>query len=117
MPILKIKDEKGNWVSVPVVSGSNELTNGFEGKILSILGDSISTFEGYVPTSDGHNLEHRSTYPSSSLLTDVSDTWWNRLITNLKMKLGVNDSWSGTRVSNSSTTDTGNYGPKTQTID
>ena len=113
MPILKIKNEKGNWVAVPVVSGSNELANGFEGKILSILGDSISTFEGYVPTSDGYNLEHRSTYPSSSLITDVTDTWWYRLMTNLKMKLGVNDSWSGTRVSNSSTTDTGNYGPKT----
>lgn len=24
MPILKIKDEKGNWVAVPVVSGSIE---------------------------------------------------------------------------------------------
>ena len=87
--------------------------NGFEGKILSILGDSISTFEGYVPTSDGYNLEHRTTYPSSNLLTDVADTWWHRLITNLNMKLGVNDSWSGTRVSNSSTTDTGSVGPKT----
>jgi lysophospholipase L1-like esterase len=90
-----------------------QLENGFEGKILSILGDSISTFEGYVPTSDGYNLEHRTTYPSSNLLTDVADTWWHRLINNLGMKLGVNDSWSGTRVSNSSTTDTGSVGPKT----
>ena len=89
-----------------------DIANGFEGKILSILGDSISTFSGYIPKSDGYNLTHRARYPQSNLLTDVADTWWHRLMTNLNMKLGINDSWAGSRVSNESTTNSGDVGPK-----
>lgn len=47
----------------------------FNGQVISILGDSISTFAGYIPVADGHNLTHRARYPQSNLLTDVTLTW------------------------------------------
>lgn len=85
--------------------------NSFKGKVISILGDSISTFSGYIPVADGHNLTHRARYPQNNLLTNVTLTWWYRLIENLGAKLGINDSWAGSRVSNSSTSNTGDVGP------
>lgn len=72
----------------------------FKGKTISILGDSISTFAGYIPEADGVNLTHRPRYPQDDLLTDVNDTWWMKLINTLEAKLGVNDSWAGSTVSN-----------------
>lgn len=68
---------------------------------ISILGDSISTFNGYVPEYDGVNLSHRCRYPQANLLTDVKDTWWMKTIDDLGGVLGVNDSWAGSTVSNS----------------
>lgn len=89
----------------------NIADNSFNGKVISVLGDSISTFSGYIPVSDGHNLTHRARYPQSNLLTDVTLTWWHKLISNLGAKLGINDSWAGSRVSNDSSTNTGDVGP------
>lgn len=65
----------------------------YDGTILSILGDSISTFEGY--TYPGN----RCRYPQANLLTDVNDTYWMRLINTFRLKLGINESWAGSRVS------------------
>ena len=95
--------------SLNVSSGNVETS--FQGKVISILGDSISTFEGWIPVSDGHNLTHRKRYPQSDLLTDVKLTWWHKLITNLGAKLGINDSWAGSRVHNSATSNSGDFGP------
>lgn len=72
----------------------------YKGKRISILGDSISTFEGYIPTADGTNLAHRARYPQANLLTDINDTWWMKIINTLGAELGVNDSWAGSTVSN-----------------
>ncbi len=72
----------------------------YRGKRISILGDSISTFEGYIPRADGRNLAHRTRYPQDNLLTDVNLTWWMRTINTLGAELGVNDSWAGSTVSN-----------------
>lgn len=91
--------------------GGGASSSYFRGKVISILGDSISTFSGYIPTADGHNLTHRARYPQADLLTDVEKTWWKMLINNLGAKLGINDSWAGSRVSNSSSTDSGDIGP------
>ena len=85
------------------------LTN-YEGKVISILGDSISTFEGYIPKADGFNLEHLSRYPQNNLLTDVNETWWMRVITQLDAKLGINDSWRGATVSGAAPVTTGTTG-------
>lgn len=64
----------------------------YKGKTLSILGDSISTFEGYIV--DGN----RTFYPRGTV-QDVNDTWWMKLINALGMKLDTNNSYSGTTVS------------------
>ncbi len=71
-----------------------------EGKVISILGDSISTFAGYIPTADGFNLEHIARYPQDNLLTDVNETWWMQVLTELNAKLGVNESWRSTEIGN-----------------
>ncbi len=70
-----------------------------EGKTLSILGDSISTF--YKEGSSINNYYSEGNinfYPRDNYgIKEVSDTWWGQLIDNTKMKLGVNNSWSGSR--------------------
>ena len=83
----------------------------YEGKVISILGDSSSTFAGYIPEADGFNLAHRARYPQSNLLTDVYETWWMQVITKLGAKMGVNDSWAGSQVLNTLDTNSGDLGP------
>ena len=85
----------------------------FKGKIISIIGDSASTYEGYTPVADGHNLKHRNRYPDGApdWVGTVNDTWWMRTINLLEAKLGVNSSWAGSCVVNTSATNTGDVGP------
>ena len=82
----------------------------YRGKVISILGDSISTFAGYIPTADGFNLEHLARYPQDNLLTDVNETWWMQIINELDAKLGINDSWRGATVSGYHPVTTGTTG-------
>lgn len=63
----------------------------YEGKTLSILGDSISTFAGYIPSGNA------TWYPNGTV-TNVTDTWWYKVMDALGMTLNVNNSWSGSRV-------------------
>lgn len=63
----------------------------YSGKTLSILGDSISTYAGYIP--DGN-----ATYYPLDTVNAVEKTWWHKLITALGMSIEVNNSWSGSRV-------------------
>lgn len=65
----------------------------YKGKKLSILGDSISTFTGYIPS--GQSSEYNGANYNG---LQVSDTWWMKLINALEMTLLVNNSWSGTCV-------------------
>ena len=67
-------------------------TKSFKGKWVSILGDSISTYEGWIPS------DNATFYPKQDV-TDVTKTWWHQLLTRLGAKLCVNQSWSGRRVS------------------
>ena len=97
----------GTVIRIPIVSTSLS----FAGKVVSIMGDSLSTFEGWIPVEDGHNLNHRKRYPQSNLYEDVRLTWWHMLINNLGAKLRVNDSWAGSMVSNTATTNSGDIGP------
>lgn len=69
-------------------------TSDFVGKKVSILGDSISTFKGYVP--EGYPCFYP--YPTSDF-GDANQTWWMQVINNLGMKLLKNNSYSGSCVS------------------
>ena len=77
-------------------SGSNG-NSGNEGKKkVSLLGDSITTYQGYTPYPSNYQ------YPKSSYadFTSVSQTWWHQFIYN-KMTdaaLEVNSSYTGTCV-------------------
>lgn len=60
-----------------------------------ILGDSYSTFLGYIPE------ERECYYPSPERVEDVltvEDTWWYQLFMKRNMTLLFNDSWSGSTV-------------------
>lgn len=64
---------------------------------LGILGDSISTFKGMIPSS------HRTYYPSTNAACSDVDAWektyWGRLINDYwHCELDVNSAWSGSCV-------------------
>lgn len=71
--------------------------NPYYQKQISILGDSISTLDGYNPL--GHNLFFKGEVCEKSGVTNMSDTWWGQVIELLGAELLVNNSWSGSRVS------------------
>ena len=83
----------------------------YKGKVISIMGDSISTFAGYIPVADGFNREHLARYPQDNLLTDVNETWWMQVVAALDAKLGINDSWRGATLSGAAPVTTGDTGP------
>lgn len=66
--------------------------------VISILGDSYSTFEGYIP--EGNVSWYANTaWENRTDVTDVRQTWWWQLISEGDYKLGVNDSYSGSTIS------------------
>lgn len=115
-----------NVVANPTLNGTEPHLDGIQvgsskystkpdlsGKVISIMGDSISTYAGWIPNSDGVNdgtgtLRHAIFYPNyGSYVNNVEMTWWHKLIfKKFKAKLGVNESWSGSFVGNNKDTNT-----------
>ena len=60
-----------------------------EGMEISILGDSISTFDGWIPEG---NIVF---YPQNGLVQDVSQTWWKMVLDEMGLELCANGSSSG----------------------
>lgn len=60
-----------------------------EGAAVSIMGDSISTFQGYIPAG------YYDFFPENGLVLDVNDTWWKRVLDEEEWTLCVNGSSSG----------------------
>ena len=63
---------------------------------ISILGDSYSTFAGYIPA------EYEQWYTGDTKMTDVTDvrqTWWWQVISKGGYLLEKNDSYSGSTIS------------------
>ena len=65
-------------------------------KLVSILGDSISTFEGYNPP--GYSVFYDEEMQYRNGLKTADDTWWARVNRALKATLCINNSYSGSRV-------------------
>lgn len=68
----------------------------YKGKLFSVLGDSVSTLEGYNPSDYAvyYDREHM-------LLANIfspDDTWWGMVINRLNGTLLVNNSYSGSMV-------------------
>lgn len=75
------------------INGNLLYGSAYNGKSLSILGDSISTYAGYIPSGNANF------YTGSNCgVSSVNDTWWMKLMTALGMTLNLNNSWSGSRV-------------------
>ena len=65
-------------------------------KKFSILGDSISTLEGYNP--HGYRVFHEGQTCQRTGVSRIKNTWWGKVIHALDGELLVNNSWSGSRV-------------------
>lgn len=65
----------------------------------SVLGDSYSTFEGCVEP-DSNEVWYKRAYddPRTSDVTDSAQTWWSLLAADLRLRLLVNNSYSGATI-------------------
>ena len=70
-----------------------------EGKYISILGDSISTYIGYSNNeSDNETLkDNKVYYKGDNILTSVEETWWKLIEKETNLKVLVNNSYSGSK--------------------
>lgn len=84
-------------IRLDVATASETTGKNFYPKRLGILGDSISTFSGKIPSS------HRTYYPTTNAACSDVDKWektyWGRLINDYwHCELDINSSWSGSCV-------------------
>ena len=80
-----------------VITGiyTKALNNRFTGKKISILGDSISTFKGFIPDNYLHF------YPQSyGDVRNIYQTWWMQVIKGLGAGLFINNAYGGSTVCN-----------------
>lgn len=66
-------------------------------RMVSIVGDSVSTFEGYNP--QGYAVFYDREMQARNELNSVYDTWWAKVNQALHAFLCVNNSYSGSKVS------------------
>jgi len=91
---FSIQDENGNIVFGIV--NKIAITNQYlYGKKLSIIGDSVSTYSGWIP-------EGYATYYPHGEMDNVQYTWWWKLCNELGLQLLKNASWSGSTASGDS---------------
>lgn len=67
------------------------------GTTFSVMGDSISTYQGYNPVG------YYAFFPENGDVADVADTWWQQVADDLELTLLVNGSSSGATVVGDST--------------
>ena len=66
-------------------------------KTVSILGDSISTYEGYIP--EGQTVYYKG---NNAGVSHVNQTWWKRVMNRCGLELNTNNSWGGAKVTKAS---------------
>lgn len=59
-----------------------------------IIGDSYSTFKGYIP--EGYAVYYSSEFGTN--VRCVENTWWHKFVKETATNLVLNDSWSGSTV-------------------
>ena len=69
----------------------------YKDKYVSILGDSVSSLEGFNP--EGYAVFFSGENCDNWNIHALGDTWWGEVIEKLGAKLLKNDSWSGSLVS------------------
>ncbi len=78
-------------------------TNNYAGKTFSIIGDSISTYQDFVPK--GYATFYP--YPTADV-NDVNQTWWMQAINKVGGSLLINNSYSGSCVATSGSSSSSN---------
>ena len=63
-------------------------------KLMSVLGDSITTFENFVPTSDYNPFYLIGNHDVAS----AAETWWGRILIEKGWKLSTDNAWGGSQV-------------------
>lgn len=91
-----------NYIEDGIVN--NILGAGFAGKTVSFLADSITTFEGWIPS--GYACWYKGSNMTNSGIDAVNKTWWKQVLNALNMKLCVNAAWSGSTAYGDSTSTT-----------
>ena len=81
-----------------IIVGSVALC-GAQTKSVSILGDSYSTFEGFVTPETNEMWYYAQGERGRTDVLDVRQTWWHQLIKNKGWKLCVNNFYSGSTIS------------------
>lgn len=115
-PDLSIGDEDGNIIAQ--FSDGHIKTKNFDSsqietlkplkdKTFSILGDSISTYQGYLVSNESgyEGSSYAHFYPRYGV-DNVNKTWWKKLEELSGMKILHNCSWSGSQVAGNSTSTT-----------
>lgn len=93
MRILEKTDGSVNTAWTRTGTGSHDMEI-IADLYVSILGDSMSAYKGYIPA------ENRPYYPNKSVDVDSpSEMWWSVMQAEVGFKLLINDSWSGSSVS------------------
>lgn len=88
---------------------ANYLKDKFRGKKIAIVGDSISTYNGWLPSSvAGFSGTAYATYYPQGDVNAVGKTWWYQVAQNLGINTTdiANTSWSGGTVCGDSTSTT-----------
>lgn len=85
--------------------------NKFDNKKFAIIGDSISTYNGWLPSDiSGYDGSTYATYYPSGDVNAVSRTWWYQMLELLGITPSTsvmnNCAWSGSQVTGNSTTKT-----------
>ena len=124
---LSIEDEQGNVLvrfrdggikTKNFDSSKQESIKPLFGKTFSILGDSISTFQGYLRSDEpGYDGATYAYWYPQAYLNNVNETWWKKMGELTGMTLLQNCAWSGSQVcGNSQSTTTAQAGCSTRRI-
>lgn len=65
---------------------------------VAILGDSYSTYEGFIPKENA--IWYTAAPEEKTDVRNVEQTWWWQVVKEGGYKLGVNDAWSGSTICN-----------------
>ena len=101
-------------ISGAIFSADAAKEDPFQGKTLSILGDSISTFSNYsngaaAGTTNSTITSGAIYYPRSGFDVVADSTWWKQTADALGMEVLVNNSWSGSCLLNTRSGTVGAY--------
>ncbi len=67
-------------------------------KNIFIMGDSYSTYEGYIP--EGYHFYYSDGRKDNPIVKGVEKTWWNILANENNFNIIINDSFSGSTICN-----------------